>query len=103
MTLSSDAGHIRRPLTLVRPPPVLNSSTGDTLLPEAWRTVTAPPDRAAAIAAAVAAISQLEREIDDLWSEYLRPDDTTLSDRLVRVSRALQQAHRLLDEGGAIG
>ncbi|MEO5841092.1 MAG: hypothetical protein ABIQ73_05185 [Acidimicrobiales bacterium] len=55
------------------------------------------------LVAAATAVARVQTEIDDLWRNSMRVENDLLSERLVGVSRALQQAARLLEEDRAIG
>ena len=60
-------------------------------------------DSAPALARAGAAVAGVEREIDHLWRDSMKADDSARSQRLAEVSHALQRAARLLEHDDAIG
>jgi len=60
-------------------------------------------DSVASVAWAAAAMTRLEREIDNLWRESMEAHDPALSQRLADVSQALKRAALLLEHDDTIG
>jgi len=57
----------------------------------------------AALADASAAMTRVERDVDEAWTHSMMMDDRALSEQLADASRSFQQAARLLDPDGMIG
>jgi methyl-accepting chemotaxis protein len=60
-------------------------------------------DSHAALTSAAAAIEQVEQEIDHLWFDAMKQENSAMSQRLAEMSHALQRAARLLEPDNAIG